>query len=158
MFRFLLTFDPDKPLYMGSPSPGRHDEKKDIKTWFANGGPGFVLSRGAIKELLHRDVAPSGQYIDPPLPEKWLPLLRVECCGDSVMGWTLWNVSIPLQGYWPLFNPHPLHGVPFSDLYWCQPVMTLHKTSPKDMVDLWRWEFGVRQRGVSHKLWYPCSI
>ncbi|KAJ3533386.1 hypothetical protein NM208_g8012 [Fusarium decemcellulare] len=53
-FRFLQTFDPDVPLYMGSPSPGTHDVKQDIKTWFANGGPGFVLSRGAVKALLVR--------------------------------------------------------------------------------------------------------
>lgn len=148
-FRFLQTFDPDAPLYMGSPSPGRHDVKQDIKTWFANGGPGFVLSRGAVKALLVRKTTPYGQYIEPPAPEKWLPMLRDDCCGDSVVGWALWNVSVPLRGYWPLFNPHPLHSIPFSDKYWCQPVMTLHKTQPKDMVDVWRWEFGQRKLGVS---------
>lgn len=147
-FRFLQTFDPDQPIYMGSPSPGRFDSKRNIKTWFANGGPGYVLSRAAIKALLHRETSPHGQYIDPPLTEKWLPLLRGECCGDSVVGWTLWNASIALQGYWPMFNPHPLHGIPYSDRYWCQPVLTLHKTSPKDMVDVWRWEFGQRQHSV----------
>lgn len=146
-FRFLQTFDPDAPLYMGSPSPGTHDVKQDIKTWFANGGPGFVLSRGAVKALLVRKTTPYGQYIEPPAPEKWLPMLRDDCCGDSVLGWALWNVSVPLRGYWPLFNPHPLHGIPFSDKYWCQPVMTLHKTQPKDMVDVWRWEFGQRKLG-----------
>lgn len=141
---------------MGSPSPGRHDPKKDIKTWFANGGPGFVLSRGAIRELLRRKAGPSGQYLEPSLTEKWLPLLKPECCGDSVVGWALWNVSVPLQGYWPMFNPHPLHGIPFSDLYWCQPVLTLHKTAPEDMVDLWKWEFGRRELGVSVFAPFPC--
>ncbi|KEY73772.1 hypothetical protein S7711_03080 [Stachybotrys chartarum IBT 7711] len=136
--RFLTTLDPDKPLYMGSPSPGRHDEEQDIKTWFANGGPGFVLSRGAVKALLDRKEADG--KLEPPLVEKWLPLLSMECCGDSVVGWTLWNISVPLQGYWPLFNPHPLHGIPFSDPYWCQPVVTLHKTTPDDVKRLWLWE------------------
>ncbi|CAF3483868.1 unnamed protein product [Fusarium graminearum] len=146
-FRFLQTFDPDAPLYMGSPSPGRHDVKQDIKTWFANGGPGFVLSRGAMKALLVRKTTPYGQYVEPPAAEKWLPMLRDDCCGDSVTGWALWNVSVPLRGYWPLFNPHPLHSIPFSDKYWCQPVMTLHKTRPEDMTSVWRWEFGQRQLG-----------
>ncbi|KAF7558852.1 hypothetical protein G7046_g5313 [Stylonectria norvegica] len=145
-FRFLQTFDPETPLYMGSPSPGRHDPKKnDVKTWFANGGEGFVLSRGAIKALLHRKVGSDGRYLDPPLTEKWLPSLKGECCGDSLMGWAMWNVSVPLSGYWPLFNPHPLHRIPYSDPYWCQPVMALHKSTPEDMVDVWRWEFGQRQ-------------
>ncbi|KAG9251038.1 uncharacterized protein F5Z01DRAFT_628351 [Emericellopsis atlantica] len=146
-FRFLQTFDPEVPLYMGSPSPGRVVEDKRIKTFFANGGPGFVLSRGSIKALLHRETDAAGQYIEPPLLEKWLPDLRGECCGDSIMGWSLWDIGIPLHGYWPHFNPHPAHGIPFSDLYWCQPPITLHKTKPDDMRDLWKWEFGERQLG-----------
>ncbi|KAL7787445.1 family 31 glycosyltransferase [Trichoderma ceciliae] len=145
VFRFLSTFDPDTPVYMGSPSPGRHDRDRDIKTWFANGGPGFALSRAAVKALIHRDVSPHGQYSGPSVTEEWLPLLKDECCGDSVVGWSLWNNGVALQGYWPMFNPHPLHGIPFSDRYWCQPVLTLHKTSPKDMVDVWKWEFGQRK-------------
>ncbi|KAG5913321.1 hypothetical protein E4U42_001278 [Claviceps africana] len=60
------------------------------------------------------------------------------------MGWALWNADVQVQGYWPMFNPHPLHGIPFSDLYWCQPVLTLHKTLPRDMHALWRWEYAQR--------------
>ncbi|KAL7899597.1 glycosyltransferase family 31 protein [Trichoderma sp. SZMC 28014] len=145
VYRFLSTFDPDTPVYMGSPSPGRHDDDRDIKTFFANGGPGYALSRAAVKALIHRDVAPHGQYNGPSITEQWLPLLQGECCGDSVVGWSLWNSGVALQGYWPMFNPHGLHGIPFSDLYWCQPIMTLHKTTPKDMVDVWKWEFGQRK-------------
>ncbi|KAG6003278.1 hypothetical protein E4U21_002205 [Claviceps maximensis] len=143
-FRFVQSFDPDTPIYMGSPSPGRHDETRNVKTWFANGGPGFILSRGAIKALLHRRVDSNGHYTDPALTEKWQDLVASECCGDSVLGWALWNVTVQVQGYWPMFNPHPLHGIPFSDLYWCQPVLTLHKTSPQDMHSLWRWEYAQR--------------
>ncbi|KAG6242792.1 hypothetical protein E4U25_002905 [Claviceps purpurea] len=143
-FRFLQNFDPDTPIYMGSPSPGRHDEIRDVRTWFANGGPGFVLSRGAIKALLHRRIDSNGHYIDPALTEKWQDIVAQECCGDSVLGWALWNATVQVQGYWPMFNPHPLHGIPFSDLYWCQPVLTLHKTSPEDLHSLWRWEFAQR--------------
>ncbi|TWU75875.1 hypothetical protein ED733_005634 [Metarhizium rileyi] len=144
-FRFLQNFDPDTPIYMGSPSPGRPDPQRDIKTWFANGGPGLVLSRGAVKALLHRNSDNNGQYLEPHVTEKWLDLVASECCGDSVLGWALWNTTVQLQGYWPMFNPHPLHGIPFSDLYWCQPVLTLHKSAPADTNDLWRWEFGHRQ-------------
>lgn len=152
MFRFLSTLDPSKPLYLGSPSPGKVDEstRKPTKTWFANGGPGYVLSRAAIEALLVRKADPkTGQFVDPPLTLRWLDLLRKDCCGDSVMGWTLWNIGIPVSGYWPLFNPHPMHGVPYSDQYWCQPVITLHKTTPSDMVQLWKWEHSRRRRDVS---------
>jgi len=133
---------------MGSPSDGRHDKARDIKTWFANGGPGFVLSRGAIKAL-QRETSPNGQWNDQTLTQKWLPLLTHDCCGDSVLGFALWNAGIALQGYFPMFNAHSLHGIPYSDRYWCQPVLTLHKTSPQDMKDVWRWEFGQRRERVS---------
>lgn len=152
MFRFLSTLDPGKPHYIGSPSPGRVDEssRAKTKTWFANGGPGYVLSRAAVEALLARRAdGATGRYVDPPLTLRWLDLLRRDCCGDSVMGWTLWNVSVPVGGYWPMFNPHPMHGVPYSDLYWCQPVITLHKTTPGDMGELWRWEHSRRRRDVS---------
>jgi hypothetical protein len=152
MFRFLSTLDPSRPHYLGSPSPGRVDKTmtRETKTWFANGGPGYVFSRAAIEALLARKVdAATGRYVDPPLTLRWLDLLRADCCGDSVMGWTLWNISVPLGGYWPMFNPHSLQGMPYSDLYWCQPVITMHKTTPGDMVDLWRWEHSRRLRDVS---------
>lgn len=151
LFRFLSTLDPSKPLYMGSPSPGRMDEEKKVKTMFANGGPGYILSRAAVERLLARKAGPTGHFVEPPLTLRWLDLLRKDCCGDSVMGWTLWNVDVPVQGYWPLFNPHALHNVPYSDHYWCQPVLTLHKTTPDDMVKLWRWEHSRRQMKVSYE-------
>lgn len=44
-----------------------------------------------------------------------------------------------------MFNPHPLHGVPFSDLYWCQPVLSMHKSSHEDEIDFWKWEWQQRQ-------------
>ncbi|KAH6605771.1 glycosyltransferase family 31 [Trichoderma cornu-damae] len=157
VYRFLSTFDPDTPVYMGSPSPGRHDDDRDVRTWFANGGPGFALSRAAVKALVRRGTAPYGQYNGPSVTEEWLPLLKDECCGDSVVGWTLWNNGVALQGYWPMFNPHPLHGIPFSDRYWCQPVITLHKTSPGDMVDVWKWEFGRRKHQVLSFCPHPTS-
>ncbi|KAM7217461.1 beta-1,3-N-acetylglucosaminyltransferase radical fringe [Rhypophila decipiens] len=157
LFRFLLGgLDPDKEWYMGSPSPGRVDndyagpeqngQRTKIKTWFANGGPGFVLSRGAMGKLLRRE-SEEGRLVTPPLTLKWLDTIRSDCCGDSVLGWALWKVGIKLNGMFPMFNVYPLHGVPFSERKWCQPVLTMHKTLPADMEGLWRWEQGVRKLG-----------
>jgi hypothetical protein len=41
---------------------------------------------------------------------------------------------------WPMFNPHPVHGVPFNQWHWCQPVISMHKLSLQDMTELARWE------------------
>ncbi|CAI6089545.1 unnamed protein product [Clonostachys chloroleuca] len=143
MFRFLKNFDADDRIYMGSPSPGREHKNRWGKlepSWFANGGPGFVLSRGAIKALLHPT------YLDGlSLTEKWATVTREDSCGDSILGLALLEAGIEVMGLWPMFNPHALGDIPFGDQYWCQPALTLHRTSPEDMRRLWRWEFGHRR-------------
>ncbi|KAK3995267.1 beta-1,3-N-acetylglucosaminyltransferase radical fringe [Cladorrhinum sp. PSN332] len=147
MFRFLSTLDPNAALYMGSPSPGRHDDKKNVDTWFANGGPGLVISRGAMEKLLGRRSSSSGQYTDAPFAMKWHQLLRDDPCGDSVLGWALWNAGVPLSGFFPLFNTYSPHTIPYTDRMWCHPFLTMHKLKVEDMVRLWRWENGNRKLG-----------
>ncbi|KAK4113421.1 glycosyltransferase family 31 protein [Canariomyces notabilis] len=148
MFRFLSMLDPQALFYIGSPSPGRHDEQKKVDTWFANGGPGFVLSRGAIEKLLGRRSSPiHGQFIDPPFSLRWLDLLRSDPCGDSILGWAMWTAGVPLSGFFPLFNPYPAHVLPYTDRMWCQPFLTMHKLRPEDMTGLWRWENANRKLG-----------
>jgi hypothetical protein len=148
MFRFLDTLDPDTPLYMGSPTPGRIDGRRQQGTFFANGGPGYVLSRGAMKKLLHRRVGDTGAYIDAPLSERFRYLANDgECCGDSIIAFAAWELGIVLQGFYPLFTPYLLTALPFDEGHWCQPLITLHKVATQDMVKLWKWEFEHRRHG-----------
>jgi hypothetical protein len=148
MFRFLSTLDPQAPLYMGSPSPGRHDDKNNADTWFANGGPGYVLSRGAMEKLMGRRSAPgSGQFTEPPPSHRLVDVVRGDPCGDSILGWALWTAGVRLNGFFPLFTPFAVHTVPYTERLWCQPFLTMHKLRPEDMLDLWRWENGRRRRG-----------
>lgn len=99
VFRMLENFDPDTPHYFGSPSPGRVDN--GTVTWFANGGPGYILSRAAMERLTKNDWnQTTGEYLGSMLTEKhWGDLLR-DCCGDSALGWALWNENVPLEGIW----------------------------------------------------------
>lgn len=137
VFRLLENFDADVPQYFGSPSPGR--------AWFANGGPGFILSRGAMKKLIADDYdKETGEYLGCKLVERHWQETLVNCCGDSILGWALYDAGVPLKGLWPMFNPHPPHGVPFSDMYWCQPVLSMHKPGQEEMDTLWRWEWANR--------------
>lgn len=161
IFRLLENFDPDVPLYFGSPSPGRDG------SWMANGGPGYLLSREAVRRLVKKDFGNDGAYVGSKLSERWEEEMMGNCCGDSVLGWAVHeDAKTVLSGLWPMFNPHPLHGVPFSDLYWCQPVISksanpapatpltmslkpvltlgMHKTTAADMLSLWRWEHSRR--------------
>ncbi|KAF2218876.1 hypothetical protein BDZ85DRAFT_172961, partial [Elsinoe ampelina] len=140
VFRLLSMFDADQPHYFGSPSPGRDG------TWFGNGGPGFILSRGAMKRLVKDDYRKStGEWQGSAAMRKYWGELLGDCCGDSVLGWALHGSGVDLEGLWPMFNPHPLHGIPFADRYWCQPVLSLHKTFDEDVPKLWRWEWEHRK-------------
>ncbi|CRG83362.1 Chondroitin sulfate glucuronyltransferase [Talaromyces islandicus] len=136
LFRLLDRYDARKEWYIGSPSPGRKMEN-DKKTYFAYGGTGILLSRPAIKKLIYRKSdGVHGESAEPPLTEEWAQLVKDDCCGDSVLGFALANKGIFLSGLYPIFNPHPLHGIPFGPSgkqYWCQPVLSLHKSSLSDI-------------------------
>lgn len=139
LFRLLDQFDPDRPLYFGSPSPGRVTGDGEV-TWFAYGGAGIVLSAGAIDKAVERTTGAMGELTQPSLSVQFEQVIKEDCCGDSVLGWVLFQKGVRLSGLWPMFQPHPLHGVPFDGAYWCQPVITMHKTLPADMYGFMQWE------------------
>lgn len=131
MFRLLTNFDPDMPWYFGSPSPGARG------FWMANGGPGYVLSREAVRRLVKDDFDSKGAFLGSALSRRWEDQMMHDCCGDSILGLALHeDAQTNLSGLFPMFQPHPLHGIPYSDKYWCQPVISMHKTFAGDMVSL----------------------
>ncbi|KAL4740067.1 peptidase S8/S53 domain-containing protein [Aspergillus similis] len=141
------------PVYIGSPTPGR-----PLGTWwdpeptfFVYGGSGIVLSVTAIERLLREDLegsakAESGQKSQL-LITKYQDMVREDCCGDSVLGWVAAQRDVKIQGLWPMFNPHPLHGTPLGKAYWCQPAITFHKSDPFQVVELWKWQTARQEKG-----------
>lgn len=135
LFRLLDQFDPSVPMYMGSPAPGRKLPNGE-KVWFAYGGAGIILSKAAVDKLVNS----WWQFFQPSLSLQHHEEFNSDCCGDSVLGSVLYEKGVTLSGLWPMFNPHPLHGIPFDEVQWCQPVITTHKTRLEDMAGLAEWE------------------
>ncbi|RJE27579.1 Fringe [Aspergillus sclerotialis] len=150
LFRLLEHFDSNSPLYMGSPSPGRRLPNGQT-TWFAYGGTGIVISSAAVERIVTREVGEYGEFVHPSLTARYENDVKGDCCGDSVLGWALYEAGIPLSGLWPLFNPHPFHSIPFAEAYWCQPIISAHRPRPDEMKDFSKFE---AQRGWSKPLLY----
>ncbi len=153
VFRFLQHFNPDAPWYFGSPAPGRRPSKGEPKTWFAYGGTGFLISREAMRRLVMNDTnTGTGQYLGTQLTVDWWdPEILTNCCGDSVLGWVMWNLNVELLGIWPMFSPAAPHRASFNSKFWCQPVMTMHKPTAEDLVGLWHWEWKHRTPDVRYQ-------
>jgi hypothetical protein len=140
LFRMLEQFDPSFPLYMGSPAPGRNIGEGKVN-WFAYGGSGFVLSRAAVDTLVAQETGKYGQFTGQSLSEQYMQVVTDDCCGDSVLGFALYEKGITLSGMWPMFNAHPLDSIPFgNDDHWCQPAISMHKSQLSDMFGLTQWE------------------
>lgn len=142
VFRLLSLLDPAAPVYLGSPSPGREG------TFFANGGPGFILSRAAMVRLL--------SWGGESLVTRGMDMVKGDCCGDSVLGWMLWEAGVGVSGLFPMFSPWAGEGTPYTERAWCQPVVSLHKTGVAGVEGLWRWEGERGRGGVSFQsvLWW----
>lgn len=135
MFHLLTNFDPDMPWYFGSPSPDARG------LWMTNGAPGYVLSREAVRRLVKDDFDATCAFVESALTRRWEDQMMHDCCGDSVLGLALHeDAQKDLSGLYPMFQPHPLYGIPFNDRYWRQPVASMHKNLAEDMVPLRKWE------------------
>ncbi|KAF3044392.1 hypothetical protein E8E12_010105 [Didymella heteroderae] len=145
VYRMLDNYDSSVPYYFGSPSPGKKDRsgpnsEDEVQIWFAYGGCGFILSTAAAHRLVDRPRNAVGVK-GPRLTTEYGGDIRNDCCGDSMLGWALHDkAGVDISGLWPMFNPHRLEDVPFGKDHWCEPVITLHKTDPSVMKDLWIWE------------------
>ena len=158
VFRLLENYNSSVPYYFGSPSPGKKyqsgsDPENEGQVWFAYGGAGFILSTAAAHRLVDRPSNSIGLK-GPRLAIEYMEDIRADCCGDSILGWALHDkAGISIGGLWPMFSPHRLENIPFGKDYWCEPVISLHKTHPFLYKDLWSWE-NERRSASEHPVLY----
>ncbi|PQE07707.1 glycosyltransferase family 31 protein [Rutstroemia sp. NJR-2017a BVV2] len=139
LLAMLEHFNPRKNLYMGSPVWA------NPKAPFAHGGSGYVLSYSALEALNMPD---RGGY-EGAMYSQFGFNTSATCCGDDALAKVLKPKGIGLKGYWPMFNGEVPATLGFGSEIWCEPVLSLHHISGKDMENLWQWVEDWRARTMS---------
>lgn len=115
-------------MYIGSPVwlPGLQ---------FAHGGSAYALSAGAMQALNSDD----SDHPMMPFHSQYGFNTTALCCGDEALARALKARGVRLKGYWPMFNGEAPATLTFGRETWCEPVISLHHLSGKDMKQFWQW-------------------
>lgn len=101
-------------------------------TAFAQGGTGYIVSRGAVDML--EDIW-SDTYV-----KKWEEETAQICCGDVMMSIALQNAGVNLTSGWPLLQPVAPKDTDWGEWSWCETSLTWHHVRPFEVEALFQFE------------------
>lgn len=133
--RHLKKFDHQEPWYLGSVAWIHGD-------YFAHGGSGFALSRGAWEQSFGKD---------PQLVQKYEAFTEEHGCGDHILGHALKDYGVHFgetHGDYRFrygFNPESHWSTWYEQASWCEPVYSWHHTHGRDVARFYSleqsWDF-----------------
>ncbi|KAJ5888204.1 hypothetical protein N7495_008245 [Penicillium taxi] len=129
LLRHLENFDHQKSWYLGSLAWIHGD-------YFAHGGSGFALSRGAWEKSFGKD---------PDIIEKFEAFTEAHGCGDHILGHVLHEYGIQFgetvdeSRFKYGFNPEAHWSTWFEPANWCKPVYSWHHTHGQDVARFYKW-------------------
>ncbi|KAJ5232218.1 hypothetical protein N7468_005174 [Penicillium chermesinum] len=136
--RYLEKFDHTESWYLGSLAWIHGD-------YFAHGGSGFALSRGAWEQSFGSD---------PHLVQKFEAFTEAHGCGDHILGHALKEYGVQFgettddSRFRYGFNPESHWSTWFEQDNWCQPVYSWHHTHGRDVARFYSleqsWDFDHR--------------
>jgi hypothetical protein len=135
LLRHLDQFDHKDPWYLGSLAWIHGD-------YFAHGGSGFALSRGAWEKSFGKD---------PKIVEKFEKFTEEHGCGDHILGHVLHEYGVQFgettddNRFRYGFNPESHWSTWYEPANWCKPVYSWHHTHSKDVARFYNleqsWDF-----------------
>ena len=128
---FLEGFQPDAPLYIGG-----HGDVRTVageQVYFHSGGPGFILSREALRRIATDDDNNLAGF-----HAKWKGVVKdawLECACDVAMGWYARTYGLTTVDVENRFYHCNVHGWPCHTHAPAQPATALacHLMQPDDM-------------------------
>ena len=125
LYRWLGTFDPSTPLFLGSPAARLGED-------FAGGGSGFAISGAAMASTF-------GSH--PNLAAEWQSYATERCCGDQVLSHVMASLGVPRDRRydhteWAGLQALPTWQIGFGEWNWCSPLLNIHKAHQADVSDL----------------------
>lgn len=131
VLQWIQTLDPTKPAYYGS-------ENMIGEDIFAHGGSAFLLSRPALEKAVEVYRSKPDHYHD---------ITGRHWAGDCVLGIALKDAGVSLTWSWPMFQGgNPSDQMQFETkkgndkVLWCNPVLSFHHLTPKEVADMWKFE------------------
>jgi hypothetical protein len=135
LLRHLENFEHKDPWYLGSLAWIHGD-------YFAHGGSGFALSRGAWEKSFGKD---------PRIMEKFEEFTEEHGCGDHILGHVLHEYGVQFgettddDRFRYGFNPESHWSTWYEPANWCKPVYSWHHTHGKDVARFYdleqSWDF-----------------
>jgi hypothetical protein len=135
LLRHLERFDYKDSWYLGSLAWIHGD-------YFAHGGSGFALSRGAWEQSFGKD---------PKIVDKFQAFTEEHGCGDHILGHVLKEYGVQFGETYDEarfrygFNPESHWSTWFEQANWCSPVYSWHHTHGKDVARFYNleqsWDF-----------------
>ncbi|KAJ5698888.1 hypothetical protein N7462_000893 [Penicillium macrosclerotiorum] len=152
LLRHLNTFNHREPWYLGSLAWIHGD-------YFAHGGSGFALSRGAWEQSFGQDSR---------IVEKFAAFTEEHGCGDHILGHVLREYGVQFgettddSRFRYGFNPDAHWSTWYEPANWCKPVYSWHHTHGRDVARFynleqsWNFEKGpLRYRDIYEALVAP---
>ncbi|KAF2713791.1 glycosyltransferase family 31 protein [Pleomassaria siparia CBS 279.74] len=122
MLQWMDRLDYRIPYYVGAPK-----FLNNMK--FAQGGPGIMLSYGAMKQY--------AKMYDERYTSSWESRVGKECCGDMVLATAMAESHVEFYSGFPLLQGERPETLDWTDRHWCAPVVSWHHLMPQEIEKMW---------------------
>jgi hypothetical protein len=99
---------------------------------FAQKGPGFMLSQGALKQY--------AKSYEERYESEWEKRVNRECCGDIILASTMVDAHVEMYKVHPQFQAEDPNSIVWTKDRWCTPPIGWHNMLRNSINEMWNFE------------------